>query len=338
MISKQNFITVYGRAHLRALTPNIIRAAFRKTGVWPFNPSVITQDMMAPSRETSCEGHLPVVPATPVRVIAKLLQDLSINDAEPNQDGDAPSSLINNQVPPLPSHTTALSTTPEQSSAINQAIQQLSQTKLAYLVSSEPMPTVPITSGIQHNTQLLISPMKTGRIDALAIEPKSKNEIILLAALRESEARAEQLKKRTVELQASNVLNEMYCNQLRRQLAYQENKKNEPKGKGKLVGDGQGCCQGMNFTKRLLSLRGARNRKKGRKLQERRQNKSGHKLWWHGESLKRAGNKKTRLNDIDIGRQSKIGKLQKQKQELKRRNLGRSSPKWRSLLVLYPSH
>jgi hypothetical protein len=79
-ISKTNFLGIYGRAHLRALTPENIKASFRKTGVWPFDPSVVTDEMMAPSKETSCEGHLPVVPATPVRVIAKLLQKLTISD------------------------------------------------------------------------------------------------------------------------------------------------------------------------------------------------------------------------------------------------------------------
>jgi hypothetical protein len=36
--------------------------------------------MMALSKETSCEGHLLVVPATPVQVIVKLLQKLTISD------------------------------------------------------------------------------------------------------------------------------------------------------------------------------------------------------------------------------------------------------------------
>lgn len=84
----------------------------------------------------------------------ELLQNC-FNDAKLNQDGNTP-SLTNNQVLPLPLHMTTI---PGQLSIINQAIQQLLQTKLAYLVSPKPMPTVPITSGIQHNTQLLISPL-----------------------------------------------------------------------------------------------------------------------------------------------------------------------------------
>jgi len=82
------------RRSLRALTPQTIQAAFRKTGVWPFDPTVITEEMMAPSKETSCEGHLPVVPATPVRVVAKLLQNLSTTDDNPDLDKDEDPSCI----------------------------------------------------------------------------------------------------------------------------------------------------------------------------------------------------------------------------------------------------
>lgn len=52
MISKENFLLVYSHAHQQALKPDLIAAAFRKTGVWPFNPNVVTEEMMAPSYET----------------------------------------------------------------------------------------------------------------------------------------------------------------------------------------------------------------------------------------------------------------------------------------------
>lgn len=52
-LSKENFLAVYGAAHIQALIPEIIASAFRKTGVWPFNPKVVTGEMMAPSLESS---------------------------------------------------------------------------------------------------------------------------------------------------------------------------------------------------------------------------------------------------------------------------------------------
>jgi hypothetical protein len=72
-IDKSNFVTVYGQAHLRAVTPETVHSAFQKTGVWPFDRSVVTTEMMAPSKETLVEGFLPIQPSSPVKVIAKLL-------------------------------------------------------------------------------------------------------------------------------------------------------------------------------------------------------------------------------------------------------------------------
>ncbi|EIW58642.1 DDE-domain-containing protein, partial [Trametes versicolor FP-101664 SS1] len=66
-VTKATFLSVYGGVHVAALTPANIKAAFRKTGVEPFNPDVITADLMAPSLETSSQGHLPFMQTSPVR-------------------------------------------------------------------------------------------------------------------------------------------------------------------------------------------------------------------------------------------------------------------------------
>jgi hypothetical protein len=72
-VSKTNFLSVYARAHVRALTPENIQSAFRKTGVYPFDPSVIPEEKLAPAQETSTKHH-PIVPLkTPVRVLANAI-------------------------------------------------------------------------------------------------------------------------------------------------------------------------------------------------------------------------------------------------------------------------
>ncbi|KZP12808.1 CENP-B protein, partial [Athelia psychrophila] len=53
VVTKDNFIEVYSKAHVKAMTPENIRAVFRKTGIHPFDRSVVTDEMMAPSQETS---------------------------------------------------------------------------------------------------------------------------------------------------------------------------------------------------------------------------------------------------------------------------------------------
>ncbi|KDR85855.1 hypothetical protein GALMADRAFT_36967, partial [Galerina marginata CBS 339.88] len=40
-ISKENFLKIYGEAHLTALKPDLIKMAFRKTGVVPFDRNAI---------------------------------------------------------------------------------------------------------------------------------------------------------------------------------------------------------------------------------------------------------------------------------------------------------
>ena len=77
-ISKPNFVTVYSQAHLCALTPEIIKSAFCKTGLWLFKQYVISKEDMAPSKETSCEGHLPAATTPEIAMLAKLMQDMSV--------------------------------------------------------------------------------------------------------------------------------------------------------------------------------------------------------------------------------------------------------------------
>ena len=72
-VSKVNFLEVYAKAHVRAFTKENILAAFKKTGMVPFNPDVITDTMMAPSLETSLTTRLPLNLASPLQEIVDLL-------------------------------------------------------------------------------------------------------------------------------------------------------------------------------------------------------------------------------------------------------------------------
>ncbi|KDQ18847.1 hypothetical protein BOTBODRAFT_103124, partial [Botryobasidium botryosum FD-172 SS1] len=111
------------------------------------------------------------------------------------------------------------------------AIQQLSETSLACLIGSDS------TSDPQHNTRNLIATTATSHSNALSITPMNDAEAALLVALRESKAEAAHLRRRTLELQATNILNEAYCKTLREQLAFKE-KGGGSRKRGKLMGDG----------------------------------------------------------------------------------------------------
>ncbi|KIK82136.1 hypothetical protein PAXRUDRAFT_154461, partial [Paxillus rubicundulus Ve08.2h10] len=73
-VTKQTFISVYGKAHQKVLTPELIRTAFAATGVWPFNPDIVMKEMMAPSLETSSQGCLPLPVPGPVRAVTALIR------------------------------------------------------------------------------------------------------------------------------------------------------------------------------------------------------------------------------------------------------------------------
>jgi hypothetical protein len=68
-VAKTNFLSVYAKAHLEALSKENIISAFKKTGVVPFNPDVITATMLAPSRTSSVLSGLPLTLTSPVRVM-----------------------------------------------------------------------------------------------------------------------------------------------------------------------------------------------------------------------------------------------------------------------------
>ena len=59
-VDKMNFLAIYIEAHNKTLTPENIKAAFHKTGVIPFDPDIVTAEMMAPSLAMLMRGTVPV--------------------------------------------------------------------------------------------------------------------------------------------------------------------------------------------------------------------------------------------------------------------------------------
>ncbi|KIJ08197.1 hypothetical protein PAXINDRAFT_60948, partial [Paxillus involutus ATCC 200175] len=117
---------------------------------------------------------------------------------------------------------------------ISEAITKLSTTEITNLLTDKPLSSsLKMPAAVVEPIQALeTSP------NLLAIEPNTKNEVLLLGALREAEERCEAYKQRVITLQAQTVLNEAYCNKLHFQLAFQEEKKKNPGAPGKLVEDG----------------------------------------------------------------------------------------------------
>jgi hypothetical protein len=68
-VSKGDFTGVFGRAFLCAFTKEAVEAAFRATGIFPFNPDVILEKAMKPSLPTSTKGSFPLLQLSPVHAV-----------------------------------------------------------------------------------------------------------------------------------------------------------------------------------------------------------------------------------------------------------------------------
>lgn len=127
LITKSNFLAVYAEAHLETLTEANIKAAFRKTGVIPFNRDVVTAEMMAPSLESSSRGALPIHQSSPVRVMAGMITDYMDHQRLSTMPMDV-------DLPPMDSVSS--STDPF---FMRTAVDSLGSTSTSFLTSSSPL-------------------------------------------------------------------------------------------------------------------------------------------------------------------------------------------------------
>ena len=79
-VTKLNFMAVYAKIYICTFTENNIQAAFAKTEAVPYNPNVVTTEMMAPSLKTLTTRHLSLTLATPVQWAQKPFQCLGFLD------------------------------------------------------------------------------------------------------------------------------------------------------------------------------------------------------------------------------------------------------------------
>lgn len=216
-VSKTNFLSVYGRAHIRALTPENIKMAFKKTGVYPFNPSVIPEDKLAPAYKTSTNHH-PIVPLkTPVRVLVNAITKWERKRRADEGQGNK-SDEENKQ-------STELDAPDESSDGLISAIDQLVQTSHP-LFSSEPLrsrTSPPLFEPI------MISPVKR-HDNLLQNEPESSRERQYQQALREAEIREAELKGQIRGQQAALVLQNAYADRLRKEIHGKEEKGKKKQG------------------------------------------------------------------------------------------------------------
>ncbi|KAI5987137.1 hypothetical protein EDC04DRAFT_2913094 [Pisolithus marmoratus] len=223
-VGKGNFLAIYSRAHQKALTPETIRAAFWKTGVWPLNPNVVSTEMMAHSYETSSVGHMPLPQASPVHAVSKAIYEYQLEQHTSAAASD-PFCASGGESPDTQWHLAA-----------NEAAVALASTSASYLVNTTPLTSVNQLPAYQ---PLPLTPTRKRKHTLLDHEPESELEHTYQEALHQSLAREDQYKASTVEMQSVLVLQTMHCNRIMSQLAaHEEKEKEKKKRKGKLMGDG----------------------------------------------------------------------------------------------------
>ena len=223
LVSKKNFLAIYGAAHIRALTPDNIRAAFRKTGVVPFNPNILRAEQMAPSRETSLQANMPLPFSTPVKIITDAFTMLARKRAKENQNSDSDDEVMEDDEPVNIPET------------LIDTFARLSHSSAHPLFSAEPVTSETHPPAFD---SFLMSPVKNHG-DLLSMEPQTEREQLLQVALREMEIREAYRKGQLHGQQAAIILQNVYCEKVRRQLATKEEKKKKTGGRKRLVGDGK---------------------------------------------------------------------------------------------------
>jgi len=77
-VDKAEFLTILGMAVDDAMTEANILLAWRKTGLHPVDPSVISPEMLAPSKLFAPEETFPVPPSSPIHGIVAAFKQMHI--------------------------------------------------------------------------------------------------------------------------------------------------------------------------------------------------------------------------------------------------------------------
>ena len=210
-VTKETFLEVYGRAHIKTLTPELIQKAFEKTGISPFNPDIIPPEMMAPSKETSLEGPLPLAPSTPIRTAAASLHSL----LHPSSEQDQHPLLLGQQ------------SRGDVTNLIECTIHQLEDPELRYLTRTSPIKASALRPPVTTTT---ISPIKAHYASLLSTNPETDQEKALTLALHNLTLREAHYKGIVAGLQSSVILQQAYVERVHGQLEAKERKGQNEKG------------------------------------------------------------------------------------------------------------
>jgi len=177
-VKKGQFLSVYAQAHLEAFTTENIKSAFQSTGVVPFNPEIIPESALAPSRTTSSTAGLLIPPQTPVRIMSDLIHRYLARQSRAGADSDE------EMEEPTPNVEDEDLFGPPFMTPIREAMSSVSNTSARHVFSSSPLESSFSYPVFQPHT---ISPFQKRNLDLLEHEPHTDFEHQLQKALAEAE-------------------------------------------------------------------------------------------------------------------------------------------------------
>jgi hypothetical protein len=236
-VDKTNFLSVYAQAHVKALSKENIISAFRKTGVVPFNPDVITDAMLAPSIMSSSRGGvLPLPQTSPVRVMEDMIHRQLARQAVASQENMDLDESSNHEGMPTPTSPHCVGM-PHISTPIRVAVGELASTSAAFLVSNTPPRSRTKPPSF---TPYNISPLKPRQFQYIDLgnTPLTPREALLYSALHDAEERDVARKKAMIEMQATTILQGMYVTRVQGHLQEHEERAGKKNTKNRMFGDG----------------------------------------------------------------------------------------------------
>lgn len=111
-VGKEDFLSVFGGAFQKSFDPEMVKAAFRVTGVHPYDETVIAAEQMKPAELTSTISSFPMDLPSPVKRVVDVFHHHEITSFDTDMDTHLPArSEI--ETPPTSSTPSSAPTTPK---------------------------------------------------------------------------------------------------------------------------------------------------------------------------------------------------------------------------------
>ncbi|KAJ3532696.1 hypothetical protein NM688_g7385 [Phlebia brevispora] len=259
-VNKEDFAFVFGTAFLRAFTEDTIRSAWRKTGIVPFDPSVIQPSQMKPAQPTSIHESFTLSLPSPVRAVASALYDTPPTAQELNLDTYHAYTPPHEPVTPTRHHNDVedqseastsrkrptcmpIEDTPRKRRRL--VVAALAQTKSgAILINKEPFTS---ETSIPNSVLAPVSPHRPRRVPPISECPTTLSAALSLIKSQQETIAAQEraLAEKSAAIRAQNaqlLIQDLRLKRAVSSLRVQERKKKKktklfPEGKGRVLTD-----------------------------------------------------------------------------------------------------